>query len=253
MTDPNSDPRIQFETVEQCLCGTALSPGPLWGWGICSQCGTWVNSNRPTRNSLAAVYGRTYWTTTQELVNCPPLEVRFETDMRDRIPHYLGAILPHLAPAAALAEVGCGHGRLLHELRLKGFRVTGLEFSSEIIARVVKLTDIPILQGGIERLEHESLDALISIDVLEHMHEPLEFLRAHARVLKPGGVMLVHTPVHDKPNEPYAYTVGMLWKLYHLYLFSRTLIERLFHEGGFRILAQDVRVFGWPVFVLRKR
>lgn len=253
MTDPNNDPRISYETVRECLCGSALSPGPVWGWDICPACGTWVNSRRPTVESLPAVYGPGYWTTTQELAGCPPLETRFESDMLDRIPAYLSAIVPHLRPSARVAEIGCGNARLVHELRARGFDAIGTEFSPDVIARVSKLTSVPILQGGIERLETGSFDALISIDVLEHAHDPAAFLRAHARVIRPGGLLMVHTPVHERPNEPYAYTVGTLWKMYHLYLFSRSLIERLFDEAGFDVVSREVRVFGWPVYLLRKR
>lgn len=253
MTDPNADPRVRYETVVRCLCGAELSPGPIWGWDICPTCGTWVNSRRPTEDSLPAVYGPTYWSRTQELVNCPPLEARFDSDMQDRVPQYLSVLTPNLDAGARIAETGCGNARILHELKKQGFSVVGTEFSPDVIARVRKLTDVPILQGGVDRLETESYDALISIDVLEHVHDPPAFLKAHARVLKAGGLMLVHTPVHEKANEPYAYSVGMLWKLYHLYLFSRALVERLFDGAGFEVVNRDVRVFGWPVYLLRKR
>jgi len=253
MIDPNNDPRVNYETVRNCLCGVALSSGPIWGWDICPACATWVNSRRPTVDSLAAVYGPGYWTTTQEMVNCPPLEARFEADMLDRIPAYLSAIVGHLRPAARVAEIGCGNARLLHELKRRGFDVVGTEFSPEVIARVGKLTDVPIVQGGIERIEPNSVDALISIDVLEHVHDPPAFLKSHVRVLCPGGLMLVHTPVHEKANDPYAYSVGMLWKLYHLYLFGRPLLERLLNEAGLETVSREVVVFGWPVYLLRKR
>jgi len=250
--DPNNDPDVRYETVHQCLCGAETGPGPVWGWDVCPACGTWVNSNRPTADSLPAVYGENYWTTAQEMANCPPLETRFESDMLDRIPAYLSAIVPHLGPGARVAEVGCGNARLLHELAKQGFRVTGTEFSPQIIARVARLTSVPILQGGVERLEPGTFDAVLSIDVMEHAHEPAAFLSSHARVLRAGGLLVVHTPVHEKPNDPYAYSVGMIWKLYHLYLFSRSLIERLFENAGLEVINADVRVFGWPMFVLRK-
>jgi SAM-dependent methyltransferase len=253
VSDPNNDPRVSYETVHDCLCGAALSPGPVWGWDICPACGTWVNSRRPTIESLPAVYGPGYWTTTQELVNCPPLETRFEADMLDRIPAYLSAIVPHLTPGARVAEVGCGNGRLIHELKRLGFDAVGTEFSADVIARVRKLTDVPILQGGVERLEPGSCDAVISIDVLEHAHDPRAFLASHARVIRKGGLLMVHTPVHARPNDPYTYSVGILWKLYHLYLFSRSLLERLFDEAGFDVVSNAVAVFGWPVYLLRKR
>lgn len=253
MIDPNNDPSVSYETVGECLCGAAILPGPVWGWDVCPRCATWVNSRRPTAQSLPVVYGPGYWTITQELANCPPLETRFQTDMLDRIPAYLSALVPHLRPGARVVEIGCGNARLLHELKRLGFDAVGTEYSDDVIARVARLTDVPILQGGTERLEPESADALISIDVLEHAHDPRAFLRSHASRVRPGGLLMVHTPVHEKANDPYAYSVGMVWKLYHLYLFGRTLLEKLFDEAGLEVVSRQVVVFGWPVYLLKKR
>jgi SAM-dependent methyltransferase len=240
LIDPANDPRLRFERVERCLCGGGLLEGPIWEWMICGDCGTWVNTRRPTEDSLSLVYGETYWTTTQELVGAPPLERRFEQDMQDRIPAYLEQLRPHLPERARICELGCGNGRLLHELQHAGHDVVGTEYDAGLIERVARLNDA-------------GFDAMISVDVLEHLHDPAGFLREHQRLLRPGGVLLLHTPVHERPNEPYRYSVGMLWKLYHLYLFSRSLIERLLDEAGFDIAASDGRMFGWPIFILRRR
>lgn len=252
MSDPNNDSGLQFETVEQCLCGTTLAEGPIWGWGVCPGCGTWVNTRRPTRGVQGVVYGEVYWTKTQEMVSCPPLEQRFKSDMNDRIPAYLRALESWLPAGSRVAEVGCGNARLLHELQGRGHHVTGTEYSQPVIDRVGRLTNVPIRRGGAEQLERGAYDGVVSIDVLEHVHDPAGHLRELAGLLKPSGVLLLHTPVISGPNEPYQYSVGMLWKLYHLYLFSRPLIERIFREAGLAIAAEGPLVFGWPVFVLRK-
>lgn len=251
--DPNADPRIEWETVTVCPCGSALHPGPVWGWDICSKCYTWVNTRRPTESSLAFVYGPSYWGTTQRMVSCASLEERFESDMQDRVPLYLSAIVPHLRPGAKVAEVGCGNGRIVHELHHAGYDAVGLDYAPDIVARIRRLTDATIRHGGAEALEPGAYDALISIDVFEHAHDPRRFIAEHVRPLRPGGVLVLHTPVHDSPFHPYTYTVGTLWKLYHLYLYGRPLVERLFDEAGFDVVTREVQVFGWPVYVLRKR
>jgi SAM-dependent methyltransferase len=240
--------------VRSCPCGGGdLYDAFVWGWGVCRDCGTWVNTRRPTEDSLGVVYGEGYWGVTQEIALCPPLEQRFENDIHDRVNTYLATLLPHLPPGGHVAEIGCGNARLLHELKRRGFDVVGTEMLASTIARVARLTDVKVLRGSVELFEPESLDAVVSIDVLEHVHDPQAFLRQHARVLKRGGVMLLHTPVHEHPSEPYAYRASTLWKLYHLHLFSRTLAERLFDEAGLDVVSSDVRVFGWPLYVLRKR
>jgi len=251
--DPNLDPRVRWEIVERCPCGGKARDAAVWGWGVCESCGTWVNTRRPDEASLKYIYGPAYWTTTQAMAGCPTIESRFESDMHDRIGPYLNALLPHLTPSAIIAETGCGNARFLHELKARGYDVVGTEYSRELIERVAKLTDVTIKQGGVDQLESGTYDAAISIDVMEHVHDPRVFLRDHARVLKPRGTMLIHTPIHDSQAQVYGYSVGMLWKLYHLWLFSRELFERLVSDAGFDIVDNGTVVFGWPVYVLRKR
>ncbi|MCK4872799.1 MAG: class I SAM-dependent methyltransferase [Phycisphaerales bacterium] len=251
--DPNVDPRLHFEIVTRCLCGGELRDGPIWGWGICPTCGTWVNTKRPTRESLHIVYGETYWTTTQELAGCPPLEQRFEADAKDRVPSFIKALEPFLKEPSTICELGCGNARLLHELKTRGHDVVGTEFDIGVIERMRRLTDVKLIQGDSDLFDDASFDAMISIDVLEHTHDPVAFLREHVRLLRQGGILLLKAPVHDDPAEPYKYTVGMMWKLYHLYLFSRRMIEDVIVSAGFEIVTSDPKVLGHRFYILRKR
>jgi SAM-dependent methyltransferase len=250
--DPNLDPRILWEHVHRCLCGGRLRQGPIWGWGVCESCGTWANTHRPTEGSLKYVYGQTYWTTTQQMAGVPLLPQRFEDDFHDRVGPYLEALVPHVPARGRIAEVGCGNARLLHELKGRGFDVVGTEFSAEVIGQIAKLTDVPVIEGAAELLPPDTYDAVISIDVMEHVHNPRSFLREHLRVLKPGGVMMIHTPVHESQAQVYGYSVGMMWKLYHLWLFSRVLFDQLVTEAGLTIIDRSTVVFGWPVVIARK-
>src|ERR1043165_8496132 len=103
--DPNTDPRVEWERVERCLCGGHIRETAVWGWGVCESCGTWVNTRRPAEQSLKYVYGPVYWSTTQAMAGCATVEARFESDLSDRIGHYLKALLPQLSPGAR-GEIG---------------------------------------------------------------------------------------------------------------------------------------------------
>jgi SAM-dependent methyltransferase len=57
--------------------------------------------------------------------------------------------------------------------------------------------DIPIKKAGLnEGLAEEpaSADAVMALEVIEHMESPRAFLRELARVLKPGGALVLSTP-----------------------------------------------------------
>lgn len=55
-----------------------------------------------------------------------------------------------------------------------------------------------------------SLDAVIALEVLEHVRNPIAACSEIARVLKPNGVIILSTPfifpIHDNPYDYYRYT-----------------------------------------------
>jgi 2-polyprenyl-3-methyl-5-hydroxy-6-metoxy-1,4-benzoquinol methylase len=153
---------------------------------------------------------------------------------------------------ARICEIGSGNSRMLHELAALGYDVVGTEMNPAIIERVRRLTCVPVLCGGTELFRDSEFDAVLSLDVLEHFHDPLEALREYARILKPSGVLLLHTTVHEKPEDPFRYPVAMIWKSYHLYLFSRSTLWQLISRACFEVLRAERQVFGWPVLLLRK-
>jgi len=53
-------------------------------------------------------------------------------------------------------------------------------------------------------------DIVVSLSVLEHLCEPQTMLNEAYRILKKGGVMIIHVPwqwwVHEAPHDYYRYT-----------------------------------------------
>jgi 2-polyprenyl-6-hydroxyphenyl methylase/3-demethylubiquinone-9 3-methyltransferase len=98
-------------------------------------------------------------------------------------------------------DIGCGGGLLSEPMRRLGFEVVGVDASArnigtasahaaevglEIDYRCTTAEDL--LAGG-----EAGFDVILNMEVIEHVADPGEFVRTCARLLKPGGLMIVAT------------------------------------------------------------
>lgn len=97
-----------------------------------------------------------------------------------------------------ILEAGAGSGRWLKALDDRGYEATGIELSEPDVERFrACYPDIRFDHGNIEAMPYEggSFDAILSLGVIEHLFEGHDrALHEAARVLKPGGVMLITVP-----------------------------------------------------------
>jgi SAM-dependent methyltransferase len=94
----------------------------------------------------------------------------------------------------ALLEIGCGYGYLLDEAREFFSLRFGTEFSRQGVQLASTRADI-VYQGGIEQLPAGlKFDCVLATHVIEHVYEPLEFVRRLTDHTKPGGKVLLAAP-----------------------------------------------------------
>jgi len=93
-----------------------------------------------------------------------------------------------------LLEIGCGYGYLLDEARLFFDRRVGTEFSPQG-AEIARATGAEVFVGGIEQVPYEAkFDCVIGTQLIEHVYEPLSFVKRLAGHTKPGGHIILATP-----------------------------------------------------------
>ena len=102
--------------------------------------------------------------------------------------------LHEFIPAGArVLDAGCGSGRIFRYELAKGCHILGVDLGTE-------LRDNPNVddrvRGDVQRLPFAgaSFDAVIASHVMEHLPQPEQALSEAARVLKPGGRLLLLTP-----------------------------------------------------------
>jgi 2-polyprenyl-6-hydroxyphenyl methylase/3-demethylubiquinone-9 3-methyltransferase len=96
--------------------------------------------------------------------------------------------------------VGCGGGLVAEPLARLGARVTGLDPAPENIAAARQHAegqglDIAYRAGRVEDLAAEgaTFDAVVCLEVIEHVPDPAAFLAVCAGLIRPGGLLLLST------------------------------------------------------------
>ncbi len=113
-----------------------------------------------------------------------------------RITHWLARLLP--PGRARILDAGCGTGGLIRAIHAANpdWRATGLDFMPLACTLARERTGGEIVQGSITELPFAdaSFDAVVSADVVCQVEDGARALREFARVVRPGGVVLVNVP-----------------------------------------------------------
>lgn len=97
-----------------------------------------------------------------------------------------------------VADLGCGCGMTAVRLADK-YDVVGLDMSDSAID-FCKQRGVSVLKGFLPDsipFEDGSFDAVLMLDVLEHVERDADSVRAAARLLRPGGVMICTSPAYQ--------------------------------------------------------
>ena len=161
-------------------------------------------------------------------------------------------------------EVGCGNGFFLKALMDSKFtnNISGVEPSSEMVLdsenEIRKKIKTSIFKKNL--FLKDSFDLICCFHTLDHMVNPIEFIRGSYSMLKENGYIIVI--VHD--------TEGLSVKLFgersaifdieHIYLFNKKTLGEIFSRNNFKVkkvfnvfntypLSYWIKMSGFPLFI----
>ncbi len=129
---------------------------------------------------------------------------------------HLAALAAFIDPEWTVGDLGCGTGQVSAALSPLVARVVAVDESAAMLGaattRLAGTTNVDIRRGDVEALPVEDgwLDAATLILVLHHVPEPGRALAEVARVLKPGGLLLI-VDMLPHERESYRQQMGHVW------------------------------------------
>ncbi len=141
-----------------------------------------------------------------------------------------------------LLDVGCATGQFLAHMQAAGWQVAGVEFSPHAAAFAREQYGLDVQTGTLEdaAFADGSFDVVTLWDVLEHVQDPKGTLAEIARVLRPGGLLVVSTP---NPTCVEAHLFGSHWigweRPRHLHLFTPNLLRCYLRDAGFEVASLE--------------
>ena len=160
----------------------------------------------------------------------------------------VGRLMASVTPGTAL-DVGCGSAGNTAVLRDLGWRVTGLEYSPAA-AVLARSRGLPIVRGDARRLPFpdQSFDLVMSTDMWEHIDEDDQVAAEAARVLRPGGRLLVAVPAGMDLWSGHDVALG------HVRRYERDDLVALVESVGLEVVSvQSWNVLLRPVAKLRRK
>jgi SAM-dependent methyltransferase len=140
-------------------------------------------------------------------------------------------------PSARWLDIGCGFGELLSaaaELLPPDARVEGIEPSLRKRQSAVR-RGLSVSDAGLETLPSASFDFVSLINVFSHLPEPADFLCQVARLLKPGGLLILLTGNGgDLARDQYP---GPFCLPDHLIFVGEAALISLLERAGFTVLS----------------
>lgn len=199
-------------------------------WHSCGDCSLLFQNPAPGENALNAFYQSSEhgYTASETIAGYKENSLFFHphTRQKARLMLRFGCRALGHRPYRIL-ELGCGFGKLGRVFREWNYHYTGVE-PSEIRRECARQFGLDV-HSSLESITERDFDLVVSNHVLEHVPDPVGFLRASAPLCAKVFAHVHVLPTHASGTSPRLFEA---FCLAHLYMFSQTSFARVYAKAG---------------------
>ena len=239
--------RDEFVEVDCPACASpdgalSLSKNGLQ-YETCAQCATMYMNPRPSSDVLDWFYqgsvNYAYW---NDVIFPASEDSRRVRIFQPRVDKVLELCRTYGVETGALMDVGAGYGTFCAEVVSRGVfdRVVAVE-PTPSLAETCRRRGIETVERPIEQVEigeGGGFDVIANFEVIEHLFNPRAFVAEMARLLRPGGLLVLTCPNGQGFDVATLGAASLTVDHEHLNYFNPDSIGRLLSESGLTVLGR---------------
>jgi SAM-dependent methyltransferase len=145
----------------------------------------------------------------------------------------------------SLLDIGSGTGHFAFMMKKSGWNVKAIEINEKARTSSSMTFGLDVYApGDITDFEMESLDCVTLWHVLEHLHDPEDYLSIICTLLRPGGICVVALPNSSSSDAKF---YRSFWAAFdvprHLWHFDPSTFRQFVEKSPFKIESQSVLPF----------
>ena len=204
----------------------------------CSNCGLIRLDPRPEPAELKTYYPSNYWFSPDAGAASRLEEAYRRLVLRDHV-NFVTRALNDSGEKGPIVDIGCGGGLFLRILRERGYPGVGLDNSTDAARVAWRQNGVPVICGDLTNspLDRGGFSLVTMFHVLEHVYDPVAYLRTARDLLAANGRLVVQVP---NASSWQFLIFGQHWNGVdvprHLVNYRQRDVENLLDYCGFEVL-----------------
>lgn len=224
-----------------------------WYLERCAGCGVVRLNPRPSERDLERLYSENYYVDHDLQDDHTPEVVEYEIDLRMESAARLRG---EVGEPCRWLDIGCASGYLIAAGKRLGCDVEGVEISEWAARFAVEQLALRVFCGSLDEYvktsPRSSFNLVTAMAYLEHSPHPQEDLRLMARLLEPGGAVVIRVPNMAGFDRVWHGPSWRGWSLpYHQYHFTPKDVLGILKRAELRPYGMDLGFWN-PVVHLRE-